>query len=83
MLQDKHVQHYLLLRNYYGLATVCQGQTGVVYTVPAITGATIYNWTIPTGATLSPDKTQTLLLLILLLIRLQEILMYMVKTYVE
>jgi PKD repeat protein len=44
-----------------GLATVCQGQTGVVYTVPAVTGATIYNWTVPTGATIvSGQNTNTI-----------------------
>ncbi|HPI30052.1 MAG TPA: C39 family peptidase [Bacteroidales bacterium] len=34
-----------------GSATVCQGQTAVTYTVPAITNATSYVWTLPTGAT--------------------------------
>ncbi len=34
-----------------GTASVCQGQSGVVYTVPAISGATSYVWTLPTGAT--------------------------------
>ena len=33
-----------------GSATVCQGQTSVTYTVPAITNATSYVWTLPTGA---------------------------------
>jgi hypothetical protein len=32
-----------------GQASVCQGTTGVVYTVPPITGATAYVWTVPTG----------------------------------
>ena len=35
-----------------GTATVCAGATGVVYTVPAITGAIAYVWGLPTGATL-------------------------------
>jgi hypothetical protein len=35
-----------------GLATVCQGATNVVYTVPTISGATSYTWTIPSGATI-------------------------------
>ncbi len=33
-----------------GPATVCQGQTGVVYTVEEIEGATSYMWTLPPGA---------------------------------
>ncbi len=36
-----------------GTATVCQGATSVVYSVPAITGATGYTWTLPTGATIT------------------------------
>jgi hypothetical protein len=34
-----------------GLATVCQGQNSVTYTVPTIANATAYNWTLPSGAT--------------------------------
>lgn len=34
-----------------GNATVCQGQTSVFYTVPNITNATSYVWTLPSGAT--------------------------------
>ena len=34
-----------------GNETVCQGQTFVTYTVPVITNATSYVWTLPTGAT--------------------------------
>lgn len=33
-----------------GLATVCQGQSGVIYTVPAIANATGYTWTLPAGS---------------------------------
>jgi len=33
-----------------GATTVCQGQNTVTYTVPAITNATSYIWTLPTGA---------------------------------
>ena len=33
-----------------GLATVCQGQSAVLYNVPAITNAASYIWTLPTGA---------------------------------
>ncbi|MBI4947405.1 MAG: gliding motility-associated C-terminal domain-containing protein [Bacteroidetes bacterium] len=36
-----------------GLTTVCQGQNGVPYTVSAITNATGYNWTLPSGASIS------------------------------
>ena len=36
-----------------GPATVCQGQTGVVYTVGAISNATSYNWTLPPNATIT------------------------------
>ncbi|MEI8201381.1 MAG: glycine-rich domain-containing protein [Bacteroidota bacterium] len=34
-----------------GLATVCQGQTGISYSVPDATYATSYEWTLPSGAT--------------------------------
>jgi hypothetical protein len=34
-----------------GQATVAQGQSGVTYMVPAITNATSYVWTLPSGAT--------------------------------
>ena len=34
-----------------GLANVSQGQSAVVYSVPAIANATTYIWTLPTGAT--------------------------------
>ncbi len=34
-----------------GATTVCQGQTNVTYSVPVITNATSYVWTLPTGAT--------------------------------
>ena len=40
-----------------GEDTVCQGQTGVVYTVPTITNATLYNWTLPTGASIVGSGT--------------------------
>ncbi len=39
--------------NISGLASVCAGQTGVIYSVPAITNATGYNWTLPAGATIT------------------------------
>jgi gliding motility-associated-like protein len=34
-----------------GISTVCQSQSSVVYSVPAITGASTYVWTLPAGAT--------------------------------
>jgi hypothetical protein len=36
-----------------GPASVCQGATGKVYTVPAINNATGYAWTTPAGATIT------------------------------
>lgn len=38
--------------NISGSTTVCQGQTGVNYSVAAISGATGYTWNLPSGATL-------------------------------
>jgi hypothetical protein len=35
-----------------GPASVCQGDAGVVYTVPPIAGATGYFWTLPAGTTI-------------------------------
>ncbi|MBU1719035.1 MAG: PKD domain-containing protein [Bacteroidetes bacterium] len=40
-----------------GTSTVCAGQTGVTFTVPAITNATSYIWTVPTGATITAGST--------------------------
>jgi gliding motility-associated-like protein len=36
-----------------GNDTVCQGQTGVIYTVAPINNATSYNWTLPSGTTIT------------------------------
>lgn len=36
-----------------GTALVCQGATGVAYSVPVIPNATGYVWTLPTGATIA------------------------------
>ncbi len=36
-----------------GPASVCQNQAGVVYSVPTITNATSYTWTVPAGATIT------------------------------
>ena len=35
-----------------GTGTVCQGQNSVTYTLPVISYATGYNWTLPAGATI-------------------------------
>ncbi len=39
-----------------GTTTVCQGQNNVVFRVPAITNATSYVWTLPTGASGTSTK---------------------------
>ncbi len=36
-----------------GTAVVCQGQKGVIFSIPAIANATSYIWTIPSGATIT------------------------------
>jgi hypothetical protein len=36
-----------------GTTPVCQGETGVGYTVPAIADAETYNWTLPVGASIA------------------------------
>ena len=36
-----------------GTSTVCPGENGVIYTVPAIANATGYTWTLPSGATIA------------------------------
>ncbi|MEI6275168.1 MAG: PKD-like domain-containing protein [Prolixibacteraceae bacterium] len=36
-----------------GPAQICQGSTGVVFTVAPVAGATSYSWTLPTGATIT------------------------------
>jgi hypothetical protein len=38
-------------QNISGLTSVCIGQNNITYTVPAITNATTYIWTLPTGVT--------------------------------
>jgi uncharacterized protein (TIGR02145 family) len=44
-----------------GPATVCQGDTGKVYTVNLITGATAYHWTVPSGVIItSGNNTNTI-----------------------
>ena len=36
-----------------GSSIVCQGQVGVVYSVASISNATTYNWTLPSGCTIT------------------------------
>ena len=36
-----------------GSDTVCQGETGVIYSVPPINNATSYTWTLPAGTTIT------------------------------
>jgi len=41
-----------------GSESVCEGETGVAYSIAPVTGATGYKWTLPTGATIvSGDNT--------------------------
>jgi len=39
--------------NISGSAAVCQGSTGVIYSVSTIAGATSYTWSVPAGATIT------------------------------
>ena len=36
-----------------GITTTCAGTAGVTYSIPAVTGATGYIWTVPTGASIT------------------------------
>ena len=36
-----------------GLNSICTPATGVIYSIPAIVGATSYSWTLPSGATIT------------------------------
>lgn len=40
-----------------GPLSVCQGQTGVIYSTPGIANATSYSWTLPAGATITSSPT--------------------------
>jgi hypothetical protein len=40
-----------------GQTAVCQGTSGVIYTVPLIANATSYLWTVPSGATIVAGQT--------------------------
>ncbi|MCE2847203.1 MAG: hypothetical protein LW707_09300, partial [Sphingobacteriales bacterium] len=42
-----------------GNASVCRGQTGLVYSTPAQSGST-YSWAVPTGVTITPVSATTL-----------------------
>lgn len=47
--------------NVSGTTTVCQGQSGVSYSVPAINNATGYTWNLPSGAVInSGTNTNTI-----------------------
>jgi hypothetical protein len=39
--------------NISGSADVCQGQSGVNFSVPAVSGASTYTWTLPSGAVIA------------------------------
>ncbi|MFZ4547573.1 MAG: Ig-like domain-containing protein [Bacteroidales bacterium] len=40
-----------------GIPNVCEGSQGIVYSVPAITNASTYNWSVPAGATITSGAT--------------------------
>jgi hypothetical protein len=40
-----------------GTATACAGTTGLTYSIPAVTGATTYAWTVPTGWNITAGGT--------------------------
>ncbi len=42
-----------------GTATVCQGQTSVVFSITSITNATTYTWSLPTGASITAGNNTT------------------------
>jgi hypothetical protein len=42
-----------------GVATKCPGLTGQVYSIAAVTNATTYNWTVPTGWTITAGAGTT------------------------
>ena len=39
-----------------GSGTITYPQTGVAYSIPAVSGATTYTWTVPTGATIASGQ---------------------------
>ena len=42
-----------------GKTSICQGATGEVFSITVMPGATAYNWTVPTGATITSAAPQT------------------------
>ncbi|MEI6766474.1 MAG: glycine-rich protein [Bacteroidota bacterium] len=42
-----------------GLSAVCSGQSGVIYSISAVPGATSYNWSLPAGATITAGAGTT------------------------
>ncbi|HRC32590.1 MAG TPA: sulfatase-like hydrolase/transferase [Bacteroidia bacterium] len=42
-----------------GLSVLCANQQSVTYSIPAVTGATSYKWTVPTGATIASGQGST------------------------
>ncbi len=42
-----------------GLATVCQGQTSVTYSISSVSGATTYTWAVPGDATITSGQDST------------------------
>ncbi|HMP90636.1 MAG TPA: hypothetical protein PJ991_10565 [Kiritimatiellia bacterium] len=42
-----------------GAANVCLGQSGVTYSINSVTHATTYNWTVPSGATITAGQGTT------------------------
>jgi hypothetical protein len=42
-----------------GASSVCANQTGVPFSIAAVTGATTYNWTVPAGATVATGQGTT------------------------
>ena len=42
-----------------GNAAVCQGSTGITYTIAAVPGATNYTWTVPAGAAITAGSGTT------------------------
>ncbi|NTW32920.1 MAG: LamG domain-containing protein [Bacteroidetes bacterium] len=39
-----------------GISSACSGQTGVTYSIPPVPGATTYNWTLPSGSSITSGQ---------------------------
>ncbi|HAS40412.1 MAG TPA: hypothetical protein DCS93_08035 [Microscillaceae bacterium] len=56
-IEDSFIAKYQLApggaQTISGATSVCINATGVTYSIPAITGATSYTWTVPAGANIS------------------------------